>query len=460
MGYPARSYRRSSPRSVPAPSRPPGSRGPQPAPGRGGIPRIPWKGSKPPSGHGPWGKIPKGVPKLPPYSKLLRGLLRLHPAMRALDLASWLAELLWGSLKNPFGWEVILACGGGGIPFQAGSTCGTLLFLKNGAPPPTVWRGGIHPTTRQVDFAPYVLPGFVGVDFGSKRETGTIYRAPLLGWPGNAWQAPRWDPSPADYYPPMPQKIPAPWVWPALDPEALPPGMPQGDPQPIPYPAIPNRPANDPERVPGYRPERGPVPGERPNWGGEPSPGPRFPLPGTSPQPGTPWTPEPAPPPPAPIPPSRFELVPGAAPKPLTGRHRRRPPGKNEGEKKTSKGLTLPQGGLATVFNGITESDDAIRAVFDALPWHIRQNAARQAVRAGERFTRWHRLGALAKHYKTLDMAKVVQNLVEESITDVVYARKARLERRRRQHAFKKYGIEGPYNPNLLWKGPFKAIYG
>lgn len=134
---------------------------------------------------------------------------------------------------------------------------------------------------------------------------------------------------------------------PSVDPELLPITQPVPTPAPLPYPAIPWRRPN-PDRAPGFRPERGPVPLRLPRVGDRPR---------------------------------EVSLTPrGAVPLAPVGRNNRL-----RGRERKFIANVPAASALGRIVNGITEAVDAIEAFHEALPPWARNAYTRVPGTAGGR---------------------------------------------------------------------------
>lgn len=244
-------------------------------------------------------------------------------------------------------------------------------------------------------------------------------------------------------------------VWPAIPIPAqpVPPELPQIDPmtqpipgpaiapRPLPWHAIPGRPVNRPDRVPGERPERGPVPVAppgAPNVPGAPgTPGlpipviPVFPGPGVSPVPSPRPLPETRPVTNAPA----VRLTPTGA-KPTTGvenpRSPPRPPRGNVRERKIRLIASVPGAGVALkLINWATEGFDFVDALWKALPKSSRTPNANPA----------QKLEDLWDHMDELDLEQAIENIVNENLQDIVVGRSGRAAGQAGAQLGSKFGV-------------------
>lgn len=391
MSYPV-AYRRNA--SAPA-------RGSRTSPGRS-VPRQPplspandnWPA--PANDNKPRRRVPRNQQAAAGFGRraapYVRGALRvgrLHPAVgRFIDVAQLVggyydrrvAEAMQygGMMLNTTGYVRLLNCNGGGAGTHVsnlngwGASCGVAApFVAADAnmtcpPNPSeffTWRYE----------APYITPGF-----------STYWRLEKWRWDGST------NPVPGVRYTRNVNLGPLPVVTPMMDPMSAPMFRPLGAPEPVPWSMLPYRRVN-PYRSPterhdfGYQPWTGTWRrpyrwymgvGSRPGPGMRPSPRPR---PGGRPKPGV-----------------------GPLPKPPG-------PGKHERKSTLRRGMMAALNAARTA----TEAIDAIDAVFEALPAKYRKGAK----------TPQEKLYRIWKHYKHLDMNKVVLNLVANHLIDKVVGR-------------------------------------
>lgn len=246
-------------------------------------------------------------------------------------------------------------------------------------------------------------------------------------WPGEStFQQPVFTPAraPMQFPAPVPANVPAPlpaWL-PGLIPGLYPPGKPGlPDPVPIPYPLVPHKPRPVYPTDPDFGNE---VPGV-PVIPGQPQT-PTVPSPWTPPVP-EPWPhpfPEPNKPPvvipPVIISPPVVNPNPGNPgtnpnPNPNPGTGAPRPPmrpGKGEKEKKVKSGLS----GLGGYLFGLqSEFNDAVNALYEALPRNLRHYGRDRGPLA--------KLKQIYKHINDMDGKRAVANLIANQIEDSVFGK-------------------------------------
>lgn len=232
-----------------------------------------------------------------------------------------------------------------------------------------------------------------------------------------------------------------PGFYPAANPDAIPIGQPMATPRPIPYRAIPHR---QPSGFP-----------QAPSWGYD---DPSAPEESSNPGAGPTVTVEPG-------------KVTHSAP-----RHRYKRPNKREKEVKlnaTIKGVL--GGGVEQIISALTESNDAINAIYDALPdkykvqmWVVNRapydkyyfrNYSDGVYRGREKYgtaNRYHRevrnlvkpqdkLRQIYKHLDKIDFQKAIQNLVMNEVEDRIIGKLSQGASGLNKHLNKGAGIQvGP----------------
>lgn len=236
------------------------------------------------------------------------------------------------------------------------NTSYSALYPKTGLPPTNQWISGVV---------------FGGIQAGAAQMGWTWYAKPL-------W------------------KVPKPEFHPAIAPEALPMVQPMPMPlaDPLPYRLLPYRVPN-PNRSPTERPQRGHARGlPRPRPWLEPSP---F-----------------VPPPPPP----RWPRIPDVT---ITGQgatvgppqHKWKDPGKKE---KKANVWRLGSTGVGKVFNKVTETGDAIDAIWNALPDKFKKRE--MAKRHGKPPKMLDKLGQIVGNWDQIDAGEAVGNLIENEVKD------------------------------------------
>lgn len=235
----------------------------------------------------------------------------------------------------------------------------------------------------------------------------------------------------------VPVVAPTPNYYPAANPEMLPIGQPAPTPAPIPFPAIPHR------NPTGYP--------QSPAWGND-DPVIVIENPGAAP--------------------TKEITVDGV--KTTRPRHEYRPPRKNEKERKVNATVKGNLGvGVERIISGLTESNDAINAIYDALPdeykvqmWVVNKapydkywfvgwkdhkfysrygNANRYHKEVRNKVKPQEKLRQIYKNFEHLDIAKALQNLVINEIQDQAIGRLSRGASGINKHLNRGFGIQiGP----------------
>jgi len=239
---------------------------------------------------------------------------------------------------------------------------------------------------------PFWRTGYFYINFPSvKFQPNTPYQYPALRFFKQAPETPT---------PPMPEYVPQTdpffisalkpdverrqlpdwqpdWL-PFIDPESLPLLRPSPFPEVIPFRELPHRRTNR-WRVRRYRREVGPQPSARPREARQPS---KFVI-------GTQGT-----------------IKEGPSPRQRPAR-----PGRH---KKETKLIAKLGGALGRIVNIVSESDDFIDAIFNALPWQ-QQRGCKRSPQA--------KLECLYRHWDKLDGSQALINLVLENLVDLVFGK-------------------------------------
>ena len=379
MGYPA-AYRRGALGSgVPG-------RGFQPAPVPGNMPA--------PYSNPGWRPPPK------PANDNLRRLMRLARLARRLSPVLTAAELVmdyveWSRQSDvmkwnfPSPWTKKLSCSPG-PPYSASQWCWTDL-TANSCLIGQVSKATMYQTPWHV-FQRWPTAYYMTLEY-------KYFSSALNGWRSatrEVWQRP-YKANPPESEKPYPDKrvlpVPdapheVPWSPPAYFPE-VPPLRPMPMPQPIPYPEVPYRPypevVHGPDRgyYPGVRSPVRPRPAPAPGWNVEPTP---------QPQP----VPTPKPPP--------VQFLPDAPAFP------RMPVGRGTKERK----VMSDQPGYGELlrwarrYEHALDGRDFVDAVHDALPKKFQTKSKRLQ----------DRLQAIYEHINDLDVAKALENVMNEIAED------------------------------------------
>lgn len=313
--------------------------------------------------------------------------------------------------------------------FQGGEGCGT-------------FEGGDECIANSVGNPNYV---YLRTQRNSIRELWTRYEN---GWliARRYWQKKVYN---SGFHQPMfpTSLMPSPGLYPGtgtplpnLQPDSVPVGEPASFPRPIPYPALPAAdPAENPlpeaqpqpstppwvEVAPGVTVRPSPIPGALPDVIITPAPGPgSVPAPGagSSPAPG-PGEPMPQPEPAGPTPPPPVPGGPGGGGS----------PGKDVVERKVKRNAAAEA--LLTGVNAVTESADAINAIWEALP------AKCKTRKKGTRTSEVTKMGDIYRCQRMMDLQqgaewllRAGENLAHEAREDATVALMAQPYRRLNKH--------------------------
>lgn len=214
------------------------------------------------------------------------------------------------------------------------------------------------------------------------------------------WRIVPWTTVCADQYTPAPGPVMVPGDIPVQIP-SLPP-LPQWvDPLPLPDSPMPlpiPKPLHWPDPVPN--PEENPQPQPKP----EPI---RVRPPGQKPG----------------VPSLDLPLTPGATPSPRPDWHVKEPPGPGDKEKKKRLSPSQSRAWLETLVGSYTELDDAVAAIYRALPWQVRRWRGRDGVWRERDHTTKLRLERIYSEIGNLSVKKAVDNLIKEYLTDMAFGK-------------------------------------
>lgn len=125
-----------------------------------------------------------------------------------------------------------------------------------------------------------------------------------------------------------------------------------------------------------------------------------------------------------------WPVVGGMAPIPALHQHRYEPPPPGTKERK----LILAAGGaLAAAANILTESADFVEALYFAIPGYLRPYKGRTTVQ--------ERVDAIYRHFKDIDIAQAVENLLVNEAGDRIGGSKGRLSREAKRRFYNRTGV-------------------